>query len=146
MPAVKRRSFLATLFGLTGLFWFAFHATEYVFARYDALSAYVTLPDMIGLGGLFDAMPQWAGIALTVTIWLGLLGAVLLLLGDRASVLVLSLTLITALMVLAWGGLAFSQGLTVLGGVQPLFFGASQAIVAFGLWLGARTSKRFGDI
>lgn len=144
MPAVKRRSFLVTLFGVIGLFWFALHAMEYVFARYEALNSVLTLPDPLGLGGLFSAMPQWASIALTVTIWLGLLGALLLLIGDRASVLVLSLTLLAALVVLAWGALAFLQGLTVLGDVQTLFFAAGQAVFAFGLWLGARTAKRFG--
>ena len=146
MPAVKRRSFLATLFGVVGLFWFAFHALEYVFARYNALNSFMPLPDPLGLGDLFNAMPQWASIALTVTIWLGLLGALLLLLGDRASVLVLSFAFIAALVVLVWGVLAFAQGLVILGDVQPLFFAAGQATVAFGLWLGARTSKRYGSL
>lgn len=144
MPATKRRSSLVTIFGVVGLFWFAFHAVEYVFARYAALGQMLPLPEPMGLGGLFDAMPQWAAMALTVTIWLGLLGTVLLLLGDRASVLVLSLTLLASLVTLAWGVLAMWQGLTELGRIQPLFFGAGQAAMVFGLWLYARTAKRYG--
>ncbi|MFN7002484.1 MAG: hypothetical protein ACK4NW_03505 [Roseinatronobacter sp.] len=146
MPAVARRSFLVTLFGVAGLFWYLFHAIEYVFARYDALNTIVALPAPMGLSGLFDAMPQWASIALTLTIWLGLLGAVLLLLADRASVLILSLTLLTALVTLAWGVMAFSQGLRELGQIQPLYFSAGQAAFAVGIWLAARTAKRYGLI
>ncbi len=143
MPATKRRSSLVIIFGIVGLFWFAFHAVEYVFERYEALAQMLALPEPMGLGGLFDLMPQWAAIALTATIWLGLLGTILLLLRDRASVLVLSLTLLAALVTLAWGVLAMSQGLTALGNVQPLFFGAGQAAMVFGLWLYARTAKRY---
>jgi hypothetical protein len=146
MPAVRGRSILTTLFGVVGLFWFGFHALEYVHGRYDALADYLPLPVPMGLGGLFDAMPQWAGLALTLTIWTGLLGALLLLLGDRASVLLLALTLLVALVTLVWGALAFAQGLTELGQISPLFFGAGQAAVAFGLWLFARTAKRYGSL
>lgn len=146
MPAAQRRSILTTMFGVVGLFWFAFHAVEYVYARYDALSGYMPLPAPMGIGGLFDTIPQWAALALTLTIWTGLLGALLLLLGDRAAVLLLALTLLAALVTLVWGAMAFSQGLTVLGQVNPLFFGAGQAAVALGLWLFARTSKRYGTL
>lgn len=146
MPAAQGRSFLTTIFGVVGLFWFAFHAVEYVHARYDALSGYLPLPAPMGLDGLFETMPQWAALALTLNIWTGLLGALLLLLGDRASVLLLALTLLAASVTLVWGVLAFAQGLTVLGQIGPLFFGAGQAAVAFGLWLFARTAKRYGMI
>ncbi|MCC5956346.1 MAG: hypothetical protein JJU07_09590 [Natronohydrobacter sp.] len=146
MPAAQRRSILITIFGIVGLFWFAFHAVEYVYARYDALSGYLPLPAPMGLGGLFQAMPQWAALALTFTIWTGLLGALLLVLADRASVLLLALTLVGALVTLVWGVLAFAQGLTVLGQINPLFFGAGQATVALGLWLFARTAKRYGTL
>jgi hypothetical protein len=91
-----------TVFGVLGTLWFALHAVEYVYARYDALQARVPLPDPLGLSEMFAAMPQWAAISLTATIWLGLLGAVLLLLRDSAAVLILSLTLIATLPVAAW--------------------------------------------
>jgi hypothetical protein len=146
MPAATRRSLFVTLFGVVGTLWFAIHAIEYVYARYDALNEAMPLVAPLGLGPLYDAMPQWAAIALTMTIWLGLLGAFLLLLGDRASVLVLSFTLLAAVVTLVWGALAFSQGLGALGGVDPLLFGAGQAAVALGVWLYARTAKRFAAI
>jgi hypothetical protein len=75
MPATTRRSFLVTIFGVIGTLWFAIHAIEYVFARYLALETAFPLPAPFGLSGVFEAMPQWASIALTATIWLGLLGA-----------------------------------------------------------------------
>ena len=146
MSAATRRSLFVTIFGVVGTLWFALHAVEYVYARYDALNDMLPLAAPLGLAGMFAEMPQWASIALTATIWLGLLGGFLLLLGDRASVIVLSLTLLAALVTLVWGALTFSQGLGPLGQIDPLLFGASQAAVALGVWLYARTAKRYGTL
>lgn len=146
MSAATNRSMFVTIFGVVGVLWFALHAVEYVYARYDALNDLIALVPPLGLAGLFSEMPQWAAIALTATIWLGLLGAFLLLLGDRASVFVLSLTLIAALVTFAWSALAFSQGLGAIGQVDALLFGAGQAAVALGVWLYARTAKRYGTL
>ncbi len=146
MSAATNRSLFVTIFGVVGVLWFALHAVEYVYARYEALDDMLPLVAPLGLAGLFAELPQWASIALTATIWLGLLGAFLLLLGDRASVFILSLTLLAALVTLAWSVLAFSQGLGAPGQVNALLFGAGQAAVAFGLWLYARTAKRYGTL
>ena len=146
MPASKRRSLLVTVFGVIGTLWFGLHAVEYLFERVDVLSDIVSLPVPLGLTDLFASMPQWASIALTVTIWLGLLGAFLLLLGDRASVLVLSLTVISALVGLGWGVMAFIQGFGYIGKIEPLFFAGAQAAVTIGLWLYARTAKRYNTL
>jgi hypothetical protein len=143
MPATTRRSFFVTIFGVIGTLWFAVHAIEYVYARYTALNAILPLPAPFGLSGVFDAMPQWAAIALTATIWLGLLGAFLLLLGDRAAVLVLSFTFLATLVGLVWGVLAFLEGNQSIAGVNPLLFLSSQTAVSFGLWLYSRTAKRY---
>ena len=146
MSATTNRSLFVTIFGVVGVLWFALHAVEYVYARYDALNGMVPLVAPLGLAGVFAELPQWASIALTATIWLGFLGAFLLLLGDRASVFVLSLTLIAALVTFVWSALAFSQGLGTIGQVDALLFGAGQAAVACGLWLYARTAKRYGTL
>ncbi|MGY6549807.1 MAG: hypothetical protein ACXIU7_12510 [Roseinatronobacter sp.] len=146
MDKVKRRSPFITLFGGLGTLWYAVHAVEYVFARYDKLETRMALPAPLGLQDLFLAMPGWASLVFTFTIWLGLLGAVLLLLGDRASVLILSLALITAIATTAWGAMAYLQGFSPVGGIDPLLFGAGQGAVALGLWLYARTAKRYNTI
>lgn len=146
MPATTRRSFLVTIFGVIGTLWFAIHAIEYVFARYTALEAAFPLPAPFGLSGVFEAMPQWASIALTATIWLGLLGAFLLLLGDRASVLILSFTLLATVVALVWGGTAFLEGNHVVVGTDMLFFLVGQTAMTFGLWLYSRTAKRYQTI
>lgn len=144
MPATTRRSLVMTVFGVLGTLWFALHAAEYVYARYDALQARLPLPDPLGLSEVFAAMPQWAAISMTAAIWLGLLGSVLLLLRDAAAVLILSLTLIATLPVVIWAAMAFFAGLAFVGGVNLLFFAGGQVAVAFGLWLYARTAKRYG--
>lgn len=146
MPETTRRSLFVTIFGVVGTLWFALHAIEYVFARYAALEAAFPLPTPLGLSGVFDAMPQWASIALTATIWLGLLGAFLLLLGDRASVLILSFTLLATLIALIWGVMAFFEGNQSVAAINPLMFLGSQTAMTFGLWLYSRTAKRYQTI
>ena len=143
MPATTRRNVLMTFFGVIGFFWFLLHAVEYVYARYDGLQATLPLPEQMGLMPLFEALPQWAGIALTASIWLGLLGSVLLVLQDRAAVLILSLTLLASLPVLVWAGMSFMDGLYALDGVNLPMFAGAQVAVALGLWLYARTARRF---
>lgn len=144
MPATPRRSIFMTIFGVIGLLWFVLHAVEYLYARYDGLHALLALPAPLGLGPLFEAMPHWAGIPLTVSIWLGVLGAILLVLRDRAAVLILALTFLASLPILVWAGIAFTQGLIVAGPTHILMFAGGQVAVALGLWLYARTAKRFG--
>ncbi len=142
MPATTRRNALMTVFGVVGFFWFLLHAVEYVYARYEALQTALPLPQHLGLSPLFDAIPQWAGIALTACIWLGVLGAILLVLQDRAAVLILALTLLASLPVLVWAALSFLEGIASLGGVNLPMFAGGQVTVALGLWLYARTARR----
>ncbi len=144
--ATRRRSFFVTLFGVVGTLWFALHGLEYIFARYEALNDMLPLPAPLGLQAFFEGLPQWASMSVTATIWIGLLGAFLLVLGDRASVLVMSLCVIAALVGLVWGGMAFFDGTGPVGGVDPLLFTAGQAAMAVAVWLYARTAKRFGTI
>ena len=146
MPTTKSRSFFVTVFGVVGTLWFALHAIEYVFDRYARLGEMIALPEPLGLQGFFAVLPLWASVALTATIWLGLLGAFLLLLGDKASVLILSLAVIAALVALAWGVVAFLEGFGPIGSIDPLFFVAAQAAFVIGLWLYARTAKRYGTL
>lgn len=143
MPATAQRNLLMTVFGVIGLFWFLLHAVEYVYARYDALQSMLPLPDPLGLAPLFDVLPQWAGIALTAAIWLGLLGSVLLMLRDQAAVLILSLTLLATLPVLVWAIIALFEGLASVGGISLLLFAGGQVAFALGLWLYGRTARRF---
>ncbi len=147
MPVTDRRSLFVTIFGVIGTFWFSLHALEYVFARYDAIGAFFALPAPFGVESVFGLLPGWAEGTLTATIWLGLLGAFLLLLGERASVLVLTLTLFLALATLGWTVWAFvSEGIGMTGPVQLLPFVGAQTLLIFGLWLYARTAKRYGSI
>ncbi|TVS02335.1 MAG: hypothetical protein EA407_09960 [Rhodobacteraceae bacterium] len=146
MATTKSRSFFVTLFGVVGTLWFALHAIEYVLARYAPLGEMVPLPDPLGLEAFYAGLPVWLSVALTATIWLGLLGAFLLLLGDKASVLILSLAVITALVALILSGMAFFSGLGAIGSVDPVFFVGAQAAFVIGIWLYARTAKRYGTL
>ncbi len=144
MSQQRPRGVFLTIFGVIGIVYFGLLAVEYVVARYAALSGVIPLPAPWGLGGFLDGIPQWGSVAVTLTIWLGLLGAVLLLLRDRAAVLVLTFAFLTSFVALAWGALAFSDGHVLIDTVRPLEMGASLASLTFGLWLYARTAKRNG--
>ncbi|MBR3371081.1 MAG: hypothetical protein IKG52_10685 [Rhodobacteraceae bacterium] len=146
MAEKRARGVLVTVFGVIGTACFGFLALEYVLARYDALGAIIDLPAPFGLGNFLDVMPDWAAFATTAGIWLGVLGAVLLLLGDRASVLVLALAMLANLVALVWGVLAFAQGQTLIVTIRPLEYLGALVLGSFGLWLYARTAKRYGRL
>lgn len=146
MPAQKSRGWLATLMAVVGCAWFGLHALEYVAARYEPVGAVLSLPTGYGLNGLFGAIPLWADAALGATVWLGLLGALLFLLRDRAAVLVLAVALLAGVVTGVWGVLAAAGGAGKLGSVDPAQFTLAQAAVVFGLWLHARTLKRHGAL
>jgi len=144
MPQKRPRGMFLTVFSVIGTLHFGFLALEYVLARYDALAVAIGLPAPWGLSGFYEGIPQWAAFALTLTIWLGLLGSVLLLLRDRASVLVLTFAFLSSLVALLWGTMAFFDGHVLIDTVRPLYMGAGLGSLTFGLWLYARTAKRNG--
>lgn len=146
MPAQTQRGALITLFAVVGCLWFGLHAIEYVAARYAPLSAILPMPEDYGLAALLSMVPAWASGALGATVWIGLLGSVLLLLRDRAAVIVLAVAFLAALVSLVWGVMAMSDGMGTLGGVDVVQFTGAQAAVAFGCWLYARLSKQAGTL
>lgn len=146
MPAKTERGAIITLFAVVGCLWFGLHALEYVAGRYAPLSSLLPLPEGYGLAALLAVIPVWASGAIGATVWLGLLGSILLLLRDRAAVLVLSVTLLAALLSLAWGVMAMADGLGILGGLDVVQFTGALAAVAFGCWLYARVAKRSGAL
>lgn len=146
MPVNTERGALITLFAVVGCLWFGLHAIEYVAARYAPFSVLVPLPDGYGMAALLERVPAWASGTIGATVWLGLLGSILLLLRDRAAVLVLSVTVLAALASLVWGVMAMADGLGTLGGVDVVRFTGALAAVALGCWLYARVAKRAGTL
>lgn len=146
MSRNQPRGVMVTLFGVVGTLAFAFLALEYVLVRVDALAGLIVLPAPWGLEGVLQALPAWAGWAITATIWLGLLGALLLLLRDRSAVFVLSLAFIASLVTLGWGVSAMLDGQMQLVTIKPLEYTAALGALCFGLWLYARTAKRYGGL
>lgn len=144
--AAKQRYLFVTIFAVIGLLWYGLHALEYVVARYAPISNIVQLPQPLGLRGFLQELPLWASTAITATIWLGLLGAFLLALRDRASVLIFSLALVAACVAAVFGVMTLWLGSGPMGGVDPLWFTFALFLMTFGLWLYARTAKRYGTI
>jgi len=146
MPVQSNRGALITLFAVVGCLWFGLHAAEYVAARYAPLGALMALPEGYGLSALLQSVPAWASGAIGATVWLGLLGSLLLLLQDRASVLILSLGFLASLVALVWAFMAMAEGFLILGGVNVVQFTGALAAVSAGCWLYARVAKRSGTL
>lgn len=123
--------------------WHAALALDYVNLRF---SLGLDLPQLMALLPL-DAL--WARVAFTMAVWLGLAGAVFLLFGDDAAVLLLFAAALSALVGLAGGGLSgglalVSVALPVVGAVQ-LPVALLVLVPALG-WFYARALKRGGAL
>ena len=83
--------------------------------------------------------------AMGASVWLGLAGSILLLLRDRAAVMVLAGRVLAALVSLAWGVMAMVTACPYLVGWT---WCASRQLtaVALGCWLYARVAKRSGAL
>ncbi|MFN4057387.1 MAG: hypothetical protein ACK4HW_04290 [Roseinatronobacter sp.] len=143
MPQHRPRGLIVTLFGVLGTLVFAFFALEYIVARLPSVAA---LPAPWGLSGFFQQIPGWVSLLVTLTIWLGLLGGILLLVREKAAVLIYSFTMLTSAILVVWALLALSDGHVMIDTVRPLHFAGSLFSLTFGFWLYARTAKRSGTI
>ncbi|MFN3953186.1 MAG: hypothetical protein ACK4LQ_01950 [Pararhodobacter sp.] len=144
MPqSLSARPWHLSLVAVMLVLWHAALALDYVNLRF---SLGLDLPQLLALLPL-DAL--WARVAFTMAVWLGLAGAVFMLFGDDAAVLLLFAAALGALIGLAGGGLP--GGLALVPVVVPVA-GALQVPVAVLVlvpalgWFYARALKRAGAL
>lgn len=125
--------------GLLALLWHIGGALDYVLTQI-AYAPYVGQfpPEW---AAYFDAIPAWVTGAWAIGVWVGLLGAVLLLMRDRNAVMALAVAFVAMVVATIW--LVFisqptMQSVTGAAGLYTMF-GASAA--ALFLWLYARWLK-----
>lgn len=129
---------------LLAILWFGLWAVEYVLVRYDHMGNLAGLPD--GWGAWFDAVPTWPGAVLAAGIWLGLLGAILMMARERGAVLLLAFAFLANLGFAIWVLLASPIGLRPLLNFDPRAVLAAQVLIPALFWLYARGQKQSGAL
>lgn len=142
MTPTESRPFHMTLMSLAALVWYVAVALDYVAARYDRVANLPGLPEGMGLG--YEVMPLWAAVATGVAVWLGLFGAILMLLRDRMAVLSFAFTFIAALVSVVWVLQFSAEGPREWLGMTPVQVMAAQVLVPFVLWVYTRSLKQRG--
>lgn len=142
MTSLHPRPLHLTLLGLLALVWYLGLAIDYLAARYDPIAALPGIPE--GLGAPAQPMPVWAAVAAAIAVWLGLLGAILLLLRDRAAVLCMAFTVIAVVVAGGWALYFSDAGPRGVLGFAPDQALAAQLLVPFVLWVYARSLKQRG--
>lgn len=132
------------LVALLAILWFGLWALEYVLVRYDHMGNLAGLSD--GWGAWFDAVPAWPGAVLAAGIWLGLLGAFLLIARERGAVLLLAFAFLASLGFAIWAVAASPIGLRPLLAFDPRVVLAAQVLVPAVFWLYARSLKKSGAL
>lgn len=144
MTLDRPRPFHLTLMGLLALLWYLVLALDYLVLRYERIAALPGLSELFS--GVLEEMPLWASIASGVSVWVGLLAAVLLLLRDRAAVLGFVIAFVGAAVAGGWGLVAAVDGPPGMLGVDGVTFLIAKLAAAFVLWLYARRLKQLGSL
>ena len=142
MTPTATRPWHLSLLGLLGLGWYLLLAVDYVAIRYSAVGEMLQVPD--GWGAAFAGMPLWASVATALAVWLGLLGAILLTIRDRGSVLTLAFAFLASIAVAVWFVLFSPAGPRQIGEIDAMVLLAVQTLVPAVLWIYARSLKQRG--
>jgi len=132
--------------GLLSLLWGAFGGYDYVMTRMrntDYLAGMMPSVDPNAFLAWIDSFPLWAQFGWGLGVWLGLIGAVLLLIRNRLAVPAFALSLIGAVLGL---GYQIAMAPPLAGAEGPMFSIMPWVIiaVALGLYLYARAQKASG--
>jgi hypothetical protein len=132
--------------GLLSLLWGAFGGYDYVMTRMrntDYLAGMMPSVDPNAFLAWIDSFPLWAQFGWGLGVWLGLIGAVLLLIRNRLAVPAFALSLIGAVLGL---GYQIAMAPPLAGAEGPMFSMMPWVIiaVALGLYLYARAQKASG--
>lgn len=120
-----------------GVLWYLAGAADYVLVRYASLGE--QLGYVSGAAALFvQSAPVWASVAWGVAVWVGLLGAVLLLAREAVAPVLLALSFIATVVLTVWllwpAGAAFET----IAGTEGAWVMIGASVVAGLLWLYAR--------
>ena len=127
--------------GVLALLWSSVGAFDYVMTETRNASYISTFtPEQLAY---FRDFPIWVVAAWALSVWGGVLGAVLLLLRKRWAVPVFGVSLATILLT-TFHNFVLTDGLAMMGGVGGVIFSAVIIVIAVALLIYARSLARSG--
>ncbi len=127
--------------GVLALLWSSVGAFDYVMTETRNASYMSTFtPEQLAY---FRDFPIWVVAAWALSVWGGVLGAVLLLLRRRWAVPVFGVSLATILLT-TFHNFVLTDGLAMMGGVGGVIFSAVIIVIAVALLIYARSLARSG--
>lgn len=129
------------LVGVLALLWNGIGAYDYVMTE-TRNAAYMSAftPEQLAY---FYGFPMWVVATWALSVWGGVLGAVLLLLRKRWAVPVFGVSLVTMVLT-SFYNFVLTDGLAIMGGAGGLVFSAVIFVVAVALLVYARSLARSG--
>lgn len=129
------------LVGVLALLWNGIGAYDYVMTE-TRNAAYMNAftPEQLAY---FYGFPMWVVATWALSVWGGVLGAVLLLLRKRWAVPVFGVSLVTMVLT-SFYNFVLTDGLAIMGGAGGLVFSAVIFVVAVALLVYARSLARSG--
>lgn len=139
MPSPVSRPWHLVVVGLVALLWHLGGAADYV-ATQMRFEPYVSEfpPEWIVY---FGGLPTWVNAAWAIGVWVGLLGAILLLLRERAAVLTLAVAAIAMVAATIWLIFLADPTIGAVTGDVGVWVVAGAALASVLLWLYARWMK-----
>ena len=129
------------LVGVLALLWNSVGAFDYVMTETRNASYMGTFTrEQLAY---FYGFPMWVVAAWALSVWGGVLGAVLLLLRKRLAVPVFGVSLATMVLT-SFYNLVLTNGLAIMGGAGGLVFSAVIFVIAVALLMYARSLARIG--
>lgn len=128
--------------GLLALLWHLGGAADYL-ATHLAYEPYVRQFPAEWMV-YFDTLPFWVDAAWAIGVWVGLLGAVLLLMRERAAVLALALSAVALIAATFWLLAVSDPPMQAVTGASGIYVMAGAALASVILWAYARWVKMHG--
>ena len=144
MPAPPARPWHLWPIGLLALLWHAAGALDYALTQLD-VTAYTSQvpPEWMAY---FGAIPAWVTAAWAISVWVGLLGAILLLMREHWAPLVLAVAFAGVLVATLWLTLLSDPPMQEAVGMEFTWTMVGATVAALLLWLYARWLRRRGVI
>ena len=127
---------------VVALIWTALGAADYMLTRLG-VSEYLSYFDADQVT-FFTQVPVWVGVAWGVSIWTGLLGAMLWVLDKNATVIWLALSMFGYLIMAVYFMILQSAGLMAVAGLGGFAFVGLLLIVSLCIYVVAREAKKAG--
>lgn len=144
MQTVAERPWHLVPVGILAILWHAGGALDYLLTQIG----FAPYTDQVPPEWLtyFDAMPMWVTAAWAIGVWVGLLGAVLLLMREHWAPLALAVAFFAVAAATLWLTVFAIPPMQIAVGMEFTWLMIAASVAALLLWLYARRLRRLGVI